>query len=840
MSVMSILDENLSTTKSVEISVKKGLSQAKAEELQKQNGKNELKGAKQKGPLHIFVNQYKDILTMILLLSTTVSLLLGEYIDAIVIAMIVLLNGVMGFLQEYRTEKTLERLKQLSAPQAQVYRDGKICAIDTQDVVVGDLLLLHTGDRIPADATLTVAYSVSVDEAIITGESLPQAKSIGDQVVMGSSISTGHGEATVNAIGMDTQMGKITHLLQNVKEEPTQLQQRLKQLGKVVAWGCLGICAVVVCIGLLRGEDLLLMLLTGVSLAVAAVPEGLPAVVTVSLALAVGRMMKQNALIRKLHAVETLGCTNVICSDKTGTLTQNKMSVVTAYTAHQTLDLIQNQPLFPALEELFCCASLCNNADLAQKLGDPTELALMQIATQFAVSPKAERLSEIPFDSKTKQMAVTVRYKGETHTYSKGAPDVILNNCTHVSSENGMIPLDAVQKQSILQAHHDMATAALRVLGFAKKQQGKTCFLGLLGMIDPPRPEVKSAIAQCRQAGMKTVMITGDHLLTARAIASQIGLYQEGDQLLTGAQLDQMNDQMLQEAVKSTSVYARVSPKHKLQIVEKLQQNGNIVAMTGDGVNDAPAVKKADIGVSMGITGTDVTKEVADVTLLDDNFATLVYAVKEGRTIYSNIRKFIRYLLSCNIGEVLTMLVGLLMGMPMVLLPIHILSINLITDGLPAICLGLEPSDPSVMKRRPRKKGESVFADGLLSEIIFRGVLIAIATLGAFVLLYNETSSLSIAQTGAYVTLVLTQLINVFDCKFTDGKWSFHGLWNNPYLLWSVLLSLGILAITIYLPVIAGFFKTVPLSLAYLGICSLCAVVPSISGMFLGKSRSNR
>ncbi len=846
MSLFGILEQDLQGKEVVAVGEEGpsvGLSSKEAARRGQEFGENVLKSRKKIHPIGIFINQYKDILTVILLVSTAVSILLGEYVDAIVIAVVVLLNGVMGFLQEYRTEQTLEKLKQMAAPMAKVYRDGRLQTLSAAQLVVGDVVALEAGDRIPADVSLQQVVNFSVDEAILTGESNPQNKQVKETSFMGTTAVTGRARGVVSAIGMKTEMGRIAHLLNEVEEPLTQLQQRLKQLGLWVALGCLAICLVVSTIGLLRGESLLSMLLLGVSLAVAAVPEGLPAVVTVSLALAVGRMVRKRALVRKLHAVETLGCTTVICSDKTGTLTQNKMTVVSGYTLQGQVDCThldgveKTHPLYPTI----LCGLVCNNADLNGRVGDPTELALLQIAAKSGVAVTEKRLDEIPFDSKSKQMSVTVKLpEGQTVRFIKGAPDLLLAQCTHCLQGDTVLPFNQTKQSQVKEANDKMAARALRVLGFARQiEGGDLCFLGLLGMMDPPRPEVKKAVAACYKAGIKTVMITGDHLLTAKAVAEQIGIYHEGDAVVEGKSLEEMDEKTRKQIIKKATVYARVTPRHKLLIVQDLQEQGQVVAMTGDGVNDAPAVKQADIGVSMGITGTDVTKEAADITLLDDNFATLVHAVEEGRVIYTNIRKFIRYLLSCNIGEVLTMFLGLLMGMPMVLLPIHILTINLITDGLPAICLGLEPAAPGMMNRPPRGKGESVFAGGLLTEIIFRGMFIGLATLAAFMLVAGQTADLTQAQTAAYTTLVLTQLVNVFACKGTDSKLTFAGLFNNPKLLWAVLLSLIILLVTIYVPPIALLFGTTPLTVEGILTCLGCMLFPSVLTIFLKQPGSS-
>lgn len=870
-----------------------GLSSLEAKEKLIKDGPNALIAKRAVHPIKIVTEQFKDVLVIILLICTAISVFMGEYTEAIAIAIIVILNAAMGAIQEYKAEKTIEALKNMAAPKARVIRDGVQCMIPASDVVCGDIILIEAGDRVPADAQILSSSSLAADEAMLTGESVPVDKlnatvlkvksepGCADVIYMGTTITGGKGKARVVSTGMSTQMGKIAGMINEIEQELTPLQKKLEQLGKYMGIGCLLICAVVSITGIMRGENPLNMLITGVSLAVAAVPEGLPAIVTISLALAVSRMVKKKALIRKLHAVETLGCATVICSDKTGTLTQNKMTVKQLFTMgvdikvtgegyqkagefkvnERKINIRQNA----ASELMLETAVICNNASLKGEqsqgrdrtantskgsyeiIGDPTEAALLVMAGKTGIFrnellKKYKIIDEIPFDSTRKRMSVIVQNeRGTKLLLTKGAPDIVLKRCTNFYDLE-IIPMTKNLYTRIEEKNNEMAKEAMRVLCFAYRElkddeagdlEQNLIFLGLSGMIDPPRTEAKEAVKTCAFADIKTVMITGDHKATACAIAKQINIFHEGDIVVTGQELDGMSDNELFEKVPKITVFARVNPEHKLRIVRAFKKRGHIVAMTGDGVNDAPAVKEADIGVSMGITGTDVTKQAADVILLDDNFATLVSAVEEGRVIYSNIRKFIRYLLSCNVGEVLTMFLGMLMGMPTILLPIQILIVNLVTDGLPAIALGLEPPEKDIMKRKPRQQNDSVFSDGLLSKIIFRGIIIALTTLAVFTTLYRQTADVDTARTGAFLTLVFTQLLHVFECKSETKNVFTVPYFNNFKLIGAVIISISIVMAVVYIPVIRVVFSTTNLmkeQLIMIILFSLAA--PVLSAVF--------
>ena len=859
-----------------------GLDNKEVEKRLEKFGYNEMIEKKQTPWWKILLGQFQDFMVLVLLGATLISALLGEYIDAITILSIVIVNAVLGFFQEYRAEQSMNALKKLAAPTCRVVRHGTVQQIAAKEVVPGDILLLEAGDKLAADGRLVETHNLEVEEASLTGESLPvrkiadrqfQADSpLGDRknmVYAGTSISRGRGTAVVCATGMSTEVGHIANMIQSSEEEETPLQRRLESLGRLLVWGCLAICLVVVITGLIKGEPILLMLMAGISLAVAAIPEGLPAIVTVCLALGVQRMIKRNAIVRKLPAVETLGCTTVICSDKTGTLTQNAMTVRSIYTGSRANyevtgagyeikgQFLLNKQDFDtkrdkSLQQCLTIAALCNNSILKHNNvsisgiwrritggsssgfsidGDPTEGALTVVAGKADIwkgelEKTQRRIDEIPFESERRRMSVIYHNEDGDILYVKGAPDSILELCHYCYNGKGEMPLTAEMTLAITTANEQMTSQALRVLAVAYRRLTKAetmnpgeeierelVFTGLVGMIDPPREEAKGAIAICRHAGIKTVMITGDHKNTAIAIARELSIFKEDThKAVTGKELDNMDERELARQAEQTTVYARVSPAHKLRIVRALKKNGHIVAMTGDGVNDAPAVKEADIGVAMGIAGTDVTKEAASMILVDDNFATIVAAIEEGRGIYENIRKFIRYLLSCNIGEVLTMFLAALAGMPLPLLPVQILWVNLVTDGLPAMALGVDSREPGIMNRPPRRPGESVFSRGLSRKIISRGVQIGFSTVGVFAAVYYIEGDLVLARTMAFCTLVFCQMFHVFDCRSEVLTIFELGLFTNPFLIAAVGCSILMQIAVINLPFFNQIFETTPLN----------------------------
>lgn len=821
--------------------ISRGLSTKEAEEKQKTYGLNEISHKKKSSPIVIFFSQFNDFIVWVLIAATIISGLMGDLADAVTILIIVAVNAIMGFVQEYKTERSLEALKELAAPSCKVLRDGALKVINSIYVTIGDMIILEAGDRIPADGTFIEASSLMVDESLLTGESVGVSKDYRkgkNQGFMGTTILKGRGILFVDSIGMQTEMGKIANLLDNIEEEKSPLRERLDSLGKILVILCLGICAVVIILGILRGNEVSEMFLLGVSLAVAAIPEGLAAIVTVALALGVSRMLKKNALVRKLPAVETLGCTSVICSDKTGTLTQNKMTVKEIYINGRIYDLDkENVDSSTSLAKALVYCNDCNydfkikNIDKALH-GDPTETALVKaffkdVNLLKGYVSRVQRVFDIPFDSNRKMMSVIVREGSKEVCYMKGAPERVIDKCSYIL-ENGTIKALTTQKRRQVASYIEvMSNRALRCIAAAYKEEGVVrndslekdlIFLGVAGSIDPPRVEVRDAVLKCKLAGIKPVMITGDHKNTALAIAKSINICNTDDQGITGEEIEKLSDAELEKKVMNVRVFARVSPHHKLRIVKAFKNQNNIVAMTGDGVNDAPAIKEADIGVAMGISGTDVTKEAASMVLMDDNFRTIVSAVEEGRVIYDNIRKFIRYLLSCNLGEVLTMFLASIFYLPNPLTPIQILFVNLATDGLPAIALGVDPADKDIMMQQPREKGESIFARGLWSKILVRGCLIGICTLMAFMTGRLYGMDLVTCRTLALTTLVMSQLLHVFECRSERHSIFEIKLFTNPYLVGAVLVSIIMVCGILYIPFLADVFNTVALDIGQWGI----------------------
>ncbi|RLL45264.1 calcium-translocating P-type ATPase, SERCA-type [Oceanobacillus piezotolerans] len=864
------------------VTSKEGLSSKKVKERQKQYGLNELESQKHTPRWLIFLAQFQDFMVLVLLAATLIAGLLGEYIDAIAIMVIVLVNGCIGYFQEQKAEKSLEKLKELSAPMANVLRDGKWEKVSSREVVVGDVVRINSGDRIPADIRIVKSVSMETEESALTGESLPVMKhatairkenlEAGDQVnmgFMGTLVTRGSGIGIVVGTGMNTVMGQIASLMTNTKKTITPLERRLAELGKILIIVALFLTALVVMLGIFQGNPMYEMFLAGVSLAVAAIPEGLPAIVTVALSLGVQRMIKKKAIVRKLSAVETLGTASVICSDKTGTMTENQMTVKEIYLNGNHLyvtgdgydihgDYYLNDRKvdehYPNLENMLLYGMLCNHAALLIKKGkyqidgDPTDGALLVAARKLGLKEidgeKFHLIKEIPFDSDRKRMSVVLEdQNGMRFLITKGAPDVLLPRSTHVLNGEGRSVLRKEDTIKIENSINSMASKALRTIAIGIRPlsnkdsldeaflEKDLTFIGLFGIIDPPRKEVKGAIAECRQAGIKTVMITGDHVNTARAIASNLNILPTNGLVLEGHQLNQMSQAELEDVIDDAYVFARVTPEHKLKIVKAFQSKGHIVAMTGDGVNDAPAIKASDIGISMGIAGTDVTKEASSLVLMDDNFATIKAAIKEGRNIYENIRKFIRYLLASNVGEILVMLFAMLLGLPLPLVPVQILWVNLVTDGLPAMALGLDKPEDNVMKRPPRSPREGVFGRGLGYKIISRGILIGLVTLIAFMLTYqNNPDNLIYAQTVAFTTLVMAQLIHVFDCR-TENSVFDRNPFENIYLVLAVISSLLLLLVVVYWPPLQPIFHTTALALRdWMFIVALSAIPTVLFG----------
>ena len=865
-----------------------GLSSEKAAERLAQYGPNKLKEAEKPGFWKRFLTQLKDPMLLILLAAAGVSALTGalagesEWAETIIILVVVLLNAVLGVLQESKAEAAIEALQTMTAATCKVLRDGKMAVLHSDELVPGDVVLLEAGDAVPADGRIIESASLKIEEAALTGESVPVNKMLdalgaaqkqadvplGDRknmCYMGSTVVYGRGKAVITATGMSTEMGKIAGVLSTTKDEQTPLQRKLDELGRLLSKMVLGICVFIFAFNLFmaRGEltasghaleVVLKTFMVAVSLAVAAIPEGLATVVTVVLSIGVTKMSRENAVIRRLTAVETLGCTQVICSDKTGTLTQNKMTVVEHI--GETLSVASAMAL--------CSDAVLNDEDQAE--GEPTECALVNFACSVGakkrdIEKKSPRIDEAPFDSARKMMS-TVHKSGEGFVqYTKGAPDALLSRCTHYAEDGKILPMTDAKRQEILNSNKAMADRALRVLAVAKRDWAEKpennapeylerdlVFLGLTGMIDPIRPEVKAAIAECRGAGIRAVMITGDHRDTAVAIAKELGIITDESQAVTGAELDRLSDEQLRQKVTEYGVYARVQPEHKTRIVQAWKARGAVTAMTGDGVNDAPSIKSADIGIGMGITGTDVTKNVADMVLADDNFATIVVAVGEGRRIYDNIRKAIQFLLASNMSEVLGIFCATLMGFTL-LNPVHLLFINLVTDCFPALALGMEKAEPDVMNRPPRNSREGIFAGGLLGDMIYQGILVtALTILSYWMGNFFETGVFSIpsgvsehGMTMAFLTMSMCEIFHSFNLRSQrNSVFRLHG--QNPVLWAAMIGSLILTTAVLEVPFLANAFGFTPVGAAEYGIalCLAILVIPVVEAVKFFQRRCRR
>lgn len=835
----------------------RGLTDNEAEKRLKNYGLNQLENKKRVSPIKIFLSQFNDFIVWVLIAATVISGLMGEKADAITILIIIVMNAILGFVQEYKTEKSLEALKKLAAPTSKVIRNGKIQVINAEYLVPGDLIIVESGDKIPADCIIIQDSMIMVDESLLTGESVGVNKSNRDKensLYMGTVLLKGKTMAKVTETGMKTEMGKIANMLQNIEEDASPLREKLNSLGKILVVLCVIICAAVTIMGILRGQNKYEMFLLGVSLAVAAIPEGLAAIVTVALALGVSRMLKRNSLVRKLPAVETLGCTSIICSDKTGTLTENNMTVKNIYFNGRNYNVDRNGvPENDLIKKTFTYCNDCSfdereNSIQKSLFGDPTETALVKVFFSNTKSytsflNKAVRTYDIPFDSDRKMMSVVMKENSRECCYVKGAPEKLLLKCKFILIDGEVKLLTSYYKDKILRAIEEMSSNALRCIAAAYKDsnirkdsslESDLVFIGTAGIIDPPRKEVKDAVLKCKMAGIRPVMITGDHKNTAYAIGCDLDICKDQSEVITGDELDRFSDKELLNRIENLRIFARVNPNHKLRIVRLFKKKNYIVAMTGDGVNDAPAVKEADIGISMGISGTDVTKEASSMILLDDNFATIVAAVEEGRVIYDNIRKFIRYLLSCNLGEVLTMFLSSLLYLETPLLPIQILLVNLATDGLPAIALGVDPADKDIMLQKPRPKNEHIFARGLTEKILIRGSLIGVCTVLAFLSGKYYKMGLDACRTLALGTLILSQLIHVFECRSEKHSIFEIKLFTNPYLVLAVLVSITMLCSIMYIPFLQKVFHTVALNLGqWLIVIFFSGIIAFINSFYL-------
>lgn len=872
---------------SLDTSLTTGLSSGSAQSKLETFGPNELKEQEGKSFLQKLIAQFSDFLILILIAAALISVFVGEAKDAIVIMSIVIINALLGLYQEGKAEKALEALKKMASPTAKVLRDGNPQEISSSQLVPGDLVILETGDIIPADLRLVESSNLKVEEASLTGESVPVEKraqetyseevSLGDRhnmAYMSTIITYGRGRGIVVETAEGTEIGKIAAMIQTFEEEPTPLQRKLNQLGKVLGMTTIAVCVAVFGIGLLQGREILEMFMISISLAVAAIPEGLPAIVTIVLAIGMNKMVERNAIVKKLLAVETLGATSVICTDKTGTLTQNEMTVVKVLADNKLIE-VEGTGYEPVgdfklegstittkessgLKLLLTIAALANDAKLDNSsgmyriIGDPTEGALITLAGKAGIDSAElnhmyKRIEEIPFDSERKMMTTFHDMPNDegVSSFTKGAPDIIIDRCNRIILDGKVSEFTPELKSEVLRVNSELSRAALRVLAFAFKEypslptdpspdenESDMIFVGLTCMIDPPRPEARDAIALCKKAGVNAIMITGDYKETAFAIAKDLGMADTEDQAIMGEKIDGMSDEELKEVVKNTKVFARVSPEHKVRIVSALRANGDIAAMTGDGVNDALAIKKADIGVSMGITGTDVAKNTADMILTDDNFASIVAAVEEGRIIFSNIKKFVYFLLSCNIGEILLVFTSILMNLPVPLLPIQLLWLNLVTDSFPALALGVEKGEPDIMNQPPRNPDEAILDRRMLVGVTFQAIAVAAASLSAYLLALRMygLENIEEARTITFATLIVAELLRAYSSrsqKFTLVK---IGIFSNKSMVYATLGAFLLLLAVIYIPFMNGIFYTFPLSFVDWEIVLSFAFIPLVVG----------
>lgn len=816
-----------------------GITEEEAKKRMEQYGKNQIEDKKKENIFIKFIKQFDDVMIIILIISAFISAVVtriegsNDYIDSIIMISLVIINAIIGTIQEARAEKSIEALKKMSTPTVSVKREGNILNIPSEEIVIGDIVILEAGNYVPADCRIIKSYNLKIEESSLTGETVPVLKdasarlnsncSIGDMTNMafGTTIITnGSGEAIVTETGMETKVGKIAKMIIEDESPETPIQKKLGQVGKVLGIGCLVVCAIIFVIGIFKKISIIEMFMTSVGLAVAAIPEGLPAIVTIVLSIGVTKMAKHNSIIRRLPAVETLGGSSVICTDKTGTLTKNEMKVV----QYEDSNMKKNDFIL----EL---GSMCTNVQIQNNgkvLGDPTEVAIVERANEQyknrnELYSKYPKINEIPFDSNRKLMTTVHKTEKKYRIITKGAPDVLLERCTRFYNNGSIETLNYMTMNGLKNKNEQMANNALRVIAVAYTDldilpqnldsetiENNLIFVGFIGMIDPPRDGVKKSIKRCKDAGIKIAMITGDHIATAKAIASDLGILKNGDKCITGKELDKINQKDLEKEIMKYSVFARVTPEHKVRIVKAFRSTGSVVAMTGDGVNDAPALKNADIGIAMGLNGTDVAKNAADMILADDNFSTIVEAVKYGRNIFDNIKKAVHFLISTNIGEIATVFFGLLLGFKSPLLAIHLLWINLVTDSLPAIALGLDPAEKNIMNKKPRNPKKSLFADGLWNKIIFEGIMLGALNLVTFYIGYSKYN-LEVARTMTFISMGMLELVHIFNVRTEDSVFK-SNIFENKFLILAFVVGTILQVSVVVIPFFANIFEVVPLN----------------------------